>query len=478
MGKLLDKDFYSIRAELCETLFPKGEDAYPLHEILVMDKLMSLIALEKRALDVFEYYYKKRVIFPDGGIYFFGRKYYLDEKRLIDILITVLNKLGSVLGEIPNIKEILENEYMQDLHEEYYVNNASLINVNLADFKFVDGFIIYKEYVCPHPLAKRNYSYISVSEKKTVNILLGHYGNFDFYDEQDKEYLLNLYKLSSAKKVLVDINNITFEDGFVLFNPNPALKIYKSSRIKLKYSKSKYDQYKNHIGQRNITVTVSGGKVVAFTNRCIIDCIKTIRKTIYSNRYVKALLKVDSLTEIFSDIEINKIFGGDNSMTQSIKMFRTTLAEQVKFKTGDLSRVLKAIRQEALRCNRDGNCLKQCNTCKLGVCFRIMLSHISKYPILVLNEPNESSNESGELRDMIVTVKNSYNANSVNIIVQSINEPRRKAIQVAVSRFNYYKVLFMVYTYFTSPVCDKRKKVNLMRYLKPFGVTEIHKIRY
>lgn len=209
MSKLLDKEFYSIRTELCKVLFPKGEDAYSLHEILVMDKIMSMIAWEGRGLDVFEYYYKERVIFPDGGIYFFGRKYFVSEDRLIDILITVLDRFCLIMDEIPDIKSIL-NIPEEDLHEQYRTGSIQLESVRLKDFLFVDGFILYNGYVCPNPSAKRDYSYISVNEKKKVDILLGYNGQFDFFKEQDKKDLLKLYKLTEATKVIVDVKDVFF----------------------------------------------------------------------------------------------------------------------------------------------------------------------------------------------------------------------------------------------------------------------------
>ena len=86
MSKLLDKELYNIRAELCNKLFPKGEHSGSLHENLVLDKVLNMLVWEKRALDLLQYSIQKRTIFPDGGIYFFGRKYYIGEEKLLEII--------------------------------------------------------------------------------------------------------------------------------------------------------------------------------------------------------------------------------------------------------------------------------------------------------------------------------------------------------------------------------------------------------
>ena len=479
MSKLLDKEFYVIRTELCKRLFPKGEDAYPLHEILVMDKVMSLIAWENRGLDVFEYYYKERVIFPDGGIYFFGRKYYIDEDRLIEILITVIDRFNLIMDEIPDIKSIL-NGPEEDLHEQYRTSSIQVKSVKLKDFSFVDGFILYNGYVCPNPSAKRDYTYISINEKKKVDILLGHNGQFDFFKEQDKKDLLKLYKLAGASKVIVDVKDVAFEDGAVSFNPIPSQRIFIKTRIKLLYSKAIYNQYKEKATLRNFTVAVSGGRVIAFGNRSVIDCIKTIKKEVHANKYVKALLKVDSLTSIFNDTEIDYVFEGDPTMTKSIKRFRTALGQKVKQKKHDLSEAMKAIKQETSSCRGSIDCMAFCSEelCKYDTCFKLMLSHSPKYPVLLVDELYAYEYRHEYMKNMILTVQHPTNPDQLNIVVKSINQPHRKSLLFTVSRFNYYKSLFIIYTYLNSELPNKRMKANYMKYFKPFGILTVNKNRY
>ena len=378
------------------------------------------------------------------------------------------------MDEIPDIKSIL-NVPDEDLHEQYRTGNIQVASVKLKDFSFVDGFILYNGYACPNPSAKRDYSYIAINEKKKVDILLGHNGQFDFFKEQDKKKLLRLYKLVGATKVIVDVKDVIFEDGAVSFNPIPSQRIFIKTRIKLLYSKAIYNQYKEKATLRNFTVAVSGGKVIAFGNRSVIDCIKTIRKEIYANKYVKALLKVDSLASIFNNTEIDYVFDGDPTMTKSIKKFRTALGQKVKQKKHDLSEAMKAIKKEASSCRGSINCIVSCqkNLCKFDTCFKIMLSHIQKYPVLMLDEPCEYGNSYKFIKNMIITTKHLFSKENVYIVVKSVNEPERKTLQFTVSRHNYYKALFMIYTYFSSKMHEKREYDNCMKFLKPFGIISL-----
>ena len=55
MSKLLDKELYNIRAELCNKLFPKGELTGSLHENLVLGKVLNMLVWEVLLLITFAF---------------------------------------------------------------------------------------------------------------------------------------------------------------------------------------------------------------------------------------------------------------------------------------------------------------------------------------------------------------------------------------------------------------------------------------
>lgn len=250
------------------------------------------------------------------------------------------------------------------------------------------------------------------------------------------------------------------------------------NHLKLPYSKSVYNQFKDKTKQRTITVAVDNGKVIGFANNSVKQCILGIRRAINSDRYVKSLLKVNSLKDLFDDYAINCIFDGDITLSKSVSKFKGALG--IGQKENNVSVALNAIKQEATLCRGNTNCIASCRKefCKFDACFKIMLSHISKYPVLLFNEPYEYGNGYKYIKNMIITSEHLFNSENVYIIVKAINETKRKTFQFTVPRNGYYKALFAIYTYFSSEMFWKRKSDYYMEYLRPFGVISVDVYKY
>ena len=203
-----------------------------------------------------------------------------------------------------------------------------------------------------------------------------------------------------------------------------------------------------------------------------------IKKGIKANRYVKSLLKVDSLKSLFEDYAIKYIFDGDETLTTSIKKFRKALGTDIN--KNSVSVAIEAIKHEAALCRGNTNCIASCRKdfCKFDACFKIMLSHIPKYPVLLFDEPYEYGNGYRYIKNMIITSEHVFNPDYLYIVVKAINETKRKTFQFTVSRHDYYKALFSIYTYFSSEMFWKRKSDYYMEYLKPFGIISADVFKY
>lgn len=475
---MLDKEFYNIRAEISWRLFPKGgEHAYSLHENLVLDKVMSMAIWENRGLDLCQYYYQEKTIFPDGGIFFFGRKYYISEERLLYIIEIALEILSKNCCYVLDLNAFL-NGSKSNMREGYLCKDGiQKVSAKIEDFTFMDGFILYEGSVCRSSNARKSYNEPSIKDGRKINIYVDS-STFEFCNSKDEIKLLNVYKAIKARKVVLDVNNVVFEDGYVLFNPIPTFKIYKKSRLKLPYSKSLYNQYKDKTKLRTITVAVDNGKVIDFANKSIKQCILSIRKSANPDRYVKSLLKIDSLKPLFEDFEINCIFDGDKTLSKSISKFRKALG--IGQKENSVSVALNAIKKEASLCRGNASCIVSCRKdfCKFDACFKIMLSHVSKYPVLLFDEPYEYGNGYRYIKNMIITSEHLFNSDNVYIVIKAINETKRKTFQFTVPRYDYYKALFAIYTYFSSEMFWKRKSDYFMKYLQPFGVISVDVFKY
>lgn len=478
MKKMSDKDFYNIRAEISWRLFPKGgEYAYPLHENLILDKVMSMAVWENRGLELCQYYYQKKTIFDDGGIFFFGRKYHISEERLLYIIEIALEELSKNCLYVIDLNGFL-NGSKPNLHESYLCGNGvHKVSAKVEDFTFMDGFILYEGSILRSPDARKSFNDPSIKDSRKISIYVDG-STFQFCNSQDEYKLLKIYKSIKSRKVVLDLDKIEFGDGYVLFNPVPSFKIQKKSRLKLPYSKSLYNQYKDKAKQRTVTVAVDNGKVIGFANDSIKQCILGIRKGIALNRYVKSLLKVNTLKDLFDDYAINCIFDGDATLAKSVSKFKGALG--IGQKKNSVSEALNAIKKEATLCRGNTNCIASCRKefCKFDACFKIMLSHIPQYPVLLFDEPYEYGNGYKYIKNMIITSEHLFNSDNVYIIVKAINETKRKTFQFTVPRNGYYKALFAIYTYFSSEMFWKRKSDYYMEYLRPFGVTSVDVFKY
>lgn len=475
MSKLLDKELYNIRAELCNKLFPKGEHTGSLHENLVLDKVLNMLVWEKRALDLLQYSIQKRTIFPDGGIYFFGRKYYIGEEKLLEIIQKTFEALSNICIDVPCPEDFYSAP--ENILADYGTGWIETVSARVQDFMFIDGFIIYKKKLYKCSSAKKDFNVSPIDSNRSIRLLLG-YDHFEFQDISDLHYLLGVYRAINAQKKVIGIDNVFFEDGYIKINPIPNLNVNKQSRIKYPYSKALYNQHKDKSKLDTIKVAVDNGKIVAFANKGIKQCILHIKKGIKANRYVKSLLKVDSLKSLFEDYAIKYIFDGDETLTTSIKKFRKALGTDIN--KNSVSVAIEAIKHEAALCRGNTNCIASCRKdfCKFDACFKIMLSHIPKYPVLLFDEPYEYGNGYRYIKNMIITSEHVFNPDYLYIVVKAINETKRKTFQFTVSRHDYYKALFSIYTYFSSEMFWKRKSDYYMEYLRPFGVKAVDVFKY